>query len=208
MDERNNSSSELTVNSNHSVVFPIKLINKFDDVKRNIRVWQKDKKTTLYHVASNEKHKQKGFILSDQRDQRKEWDEAMFWLDPEDTEDFLIVEFDEAVVDFSEITRDIYIELPFVADYTLFFEISDKGKIKGVDRPITYITRNTAENQKIPTEKGKTVVRIPGDQIAWKLKISSPKNWKEHMQTKNLLIEYCHNSGGTGDSASVGDNGP
>jgi len=188
--------------------FPIKVINKFDEDKKDIRVWHNGKSYILRHLKCRESQlKQKGFQAGEQRDQKKPYHARTFKLAPDES---LVIELAKEVGDFDEFTKDVFFELPFIADYKLSFEIRKGDLIEPVpvDRPITYLTRNTMENQQIPTEEGKTILRIPGDQRAWRLEISSPKNWKEHIQTKNLLIEYCHNSGGTGDSASVGDNGP
>ena len=202
---------EQTVDPKYLPPFEIKLINKFDEDPRNILVRHKkkgkDRKVTLFHLHSkdNQKKKQKGSNPGKQRCQQEPWDEETFFLKPEDS---LLIVLKEEEVGFKKIKKDMYIELPFIADYTLFFEIKDNKKRKKVSRPITYITRNTTPNSKIPTKEGKTVIRIPGDQRAWKLEIKSPRNMKEHCQLKNVLAKHLQPTNGESDDASVGDNGP
>ena len=167
--------------------FPIKVTNKFDDDKRCIVVCHREREKqeeTCYTICYT--------------DPKQTPQEKLFTLTPDDV---LIIELDDETGDF---TRDVYIELPYVADFELFWKVGGKR----VDRPITRIVRDTNPKRNKRLDDGRTIVVIPRDQRAWKLKIRCPKNVAEYYQTRDLLDGFLENQGGTPDNVSIGDNGP
>ena len=118
------------------------------------------------------------------------------------TMDYLVIEPDDKIG-----KRDVYIELPYVADFE-FYQGSGEEKqpvcIKEIKRDTNPLK---SENQK-DIEDARTVIVISPDQIAWKLKIWVPKDKNELYCPQNLLTKYLEMSNGTRDSVSVGSNGP
>jgi hypothetical protein len=175
-------------NNEQIPVFEIKVKNKFDEDKRALVV------THLERVKQKETSYTIGYIESpDQTPPEK-----LFALTPDDS---LIIEIDQEYGDFN---KDIHIELPYVADYRLFWEVGGER----VDRPISSIIRDTSSDKDGRLDEGRTIIIIPRDQRAWKLEIRSPRNLKEHYQTRNLIDKYLEMDNGYPDDASVGDNGP
>ncbi len=180
--------------------FQIKVENKFDypTEVRSIRI--RHSPAEGYVVLPAKKRKCDDPPMRSTED----WPKLEYELTP-DPEDSLIIELDDEAGVF---TNDVYIELPFIADYELYWEIKKDDKEKMLARPITKIIRDTGKPKTgKPKRESKTVIVIPADQSAWKLKINSPQNMLEHLATKNLVIEYLEKSNGQPDSVSVGDNG-
>lgn len=164
--------------------FEINVRNKFNEDKRNILVCHKDgKNETCYTVKYTESPVQKP-------------QEQKFKLTPGDS---LIIELGKEHNDFK---WDVHVELPYVADYELYWEVGDSR----VDRPVNRIIRDTKRKNNKQIDDARTVVVIPRDQGAWKLKIMSPGNLKEHYLPKNLLEKHLQMVTGESDDVSIGDN--
>jgi hypothetical protein len=101
----------------------------------------------------------------------------------------------------------VYIGLPFLADYEFFWEVRKGDKEKKLARPITAIKRNTTSDPEQQTTNARTVIKIPGDQRAWRLIVSSPGNLNEHYHAKNLHTKYLQMDNGEPDDVTVGENG-
>jgi hypothetical protein len=187
--------------------FMIKVKNKFDEDKRNIRVChmvngKPESCDTLYYLKGEEQQRQ---------EQSPPLHEKIYFLGPRDS---LVVEIKMVIVDdevYDQFKKDVYIEVPFVADYKLFWEIEQGKERRLVDRPIKHILRDTSpprHGERKPVEDAKTIIVIPRDQNAFKLEIKSPRNLWEHYHPAYLLADYLNNTGGTPDNVSIGDNGP
>jgi hypothetical protein len=190
----------------HGSGFEIKVVNKFDEDKRNIRVFHKKNDQVIedevvYHKVQPRQQQQ-------QQEDEARPHERPFFLALEDSRDFLIIELGEEEDNFKKFTKDVYIELPFIADYRFCWKLGEGEGGKQVDRPITSITRYTALQEQDQTETGKTTIRIPGDQRAWKLEIMSPGNFPEHYSAISLNTNSLEMQGGGADNVSIGDNGP
>jgi len=198
--------------------FEIKVVNKFNDDRRNIRVFHKKndqiiEDKVVYHRVQPKQQQQ------EQEDEERP-QERSFFLALDDSKDFLIIELGEEEDNFKEFKEDVLIELPFIADYKFYWEyweleLKEEGGKKEVvkkpvevDRPVTSITRYTALQQQEPLEPGKTVIRIPGDQRAWKLEIMNPGNLQENYSAKSLSTNSLEMQGGGADNVTIGDNGP
>jgi hypothetical protein len=200
MREEQKKKPEATNEQHQSGKFQIKVKNKFNREQRSIRIRpsyvSEDKADVLDAKKKPHPHTQTSEIWPP----RKKYDLS--------TMDYLIIELIEGNGDFKE---NVYIELPYVADYEFFWELelSDGEEVvkKRVDRPITAIKRNTSSDPIKQTENAKTVIVTPPDQAAWKLKIQSPRNSKEHYQAKNLLTKHLEMENGEPDDVSVGENG-
>lgn len=178
----------MTEKNSQIPVFEIKVKNKFDEDKRNIVVHHlkgPDQKKETYKI---------GYIESPKQTPQ----EIQFSLAFEDS---LVIEMGEG---FGEFLNDVHIELPFVADFELFWEVGEKR----VDRPINRLVRDTTPGKYYRLDDARSIIVIPRDQGAWKLKIKSPRNMKEHFRPKKLLDRYLEMSNGDPDDATVGDNGP
>jgi len=206
-EEKKRQSAETDVQEQHqTVTFPIWVRNKFDLDPRRIKVFHKDKyhkdkkKDTLSHIVKNQ------HIQKDEKNEER-YDLLL--------DECLVIELGEEDGDFREFFKDVYIGLPFLSDYEFFWESVEENKKqldtpirKRVDRPITSIRKDTRPDSEKQTEKGRTVIKIPGDQRAWKLKIWRPGNLEEYHQPENLHTENLEMQSGDPDDVTVSDNGP
>lgn len=182
--------------------FLIRVRNKFDVDPRRIKVIHKDKdkkdkkKDTLFHIVKN------------QPVQQGKKNAEKYELLPKE---FLVIEPAEEERDFREFEHDVYIGLPFIADYEFSWEKKEKhGEEvikKQVDRPMTSLRKDTRPDSEQQTEMGRAVIRIPGDQRAWKLEIRIPGNLAEIYHTENLNTENLAMHQGDPDDVTVSDNG-
>jgi len=184
----------------HSQEFEIKVKNKFDSPTeaRSIRI--RHSSEPAFKVLPPKKRK----CNEPERKATEAWPELKYKLKPDE---YLVIELDDETGNF---TNDVHIELPYIADYDLYWELKEGDKEKKLSRPITKIMRDTGEPKKGKQkllDQAKTVIVIPADQASWKLGIKSPQNMKEHYIPKNLLKEHLKESNGTSDDVSVGDNG-
>jgi hypothetical protein len=180
--------------------FQIKVKNKFDSPTeaRSIRIRHSSEQA--FKVLPPKKRK----CTDPERYATEDWPKEEYELT---RDEYLIIELDDEMGNF---TNDVYIELPYIADYELYWEVKKDDKEKKLSRPITKIMRDTGEPKKGKQkllDKAKTVIVIPADQTAWKLEIKSPQNMQEHHIPKTLLNENLQQSNGTSDDVSVGDNG-
>ena len=173
--------------------FEITVKNKFDEDKRNIRVCHNqggyEKCDTLYYSRGEDQQKYPHLH------------EKTYSLGPEDS---LVIELGREYTDFN---WDVHVELPFVADYNLYWELGGENDKKvQVERPIIGLFRDTTPKDCKKVDEARSVLVIPRDQGAWKLEIKSPRNLHEHYKPIHVLAESFEMSGGTPDSVTVGDN--
>jgi hypothetical protein len=176
--------------------FEITVINKFDQDKRNILVCHKSEgKVTCDTIRYSKGKKSK----CGEKPRRTHFHKKKYSLGFEDS---LVIELEKEKGDFD---WDVHVELPFVADHNLFWEVGGEEKVR-VERPMINLFRDTTPKEDKKNDEARTVLVIPRDQNAWKLEIKSPRNLKEHYHPIHLLAGYFEMAGGTPDSVSVGDN--
>lgn len=196
--------------------FPIMVKNLFDEDPKYVKVFHKDKdnkekaKHHLIHIVGKNQQKQQEGIGNQQIQQEcnnvEKYDLSHG--------DYLVIELGKEEVEFRKSKKDVYIGLPFLADYEFFWEVETGGEKKQVARPISFLRRDThtkkeeeEEKKQKQTKKGRTVLKIPADQRAWRLKILRPGNLDRYYREEKIISEDLQMESGDHDDVTVGDNG-